>query len=161
MTIRNAAIEDLDSIYEVEKQCFPSQEAASKEEFAERLKFYSDHFWLMFEGERLISFVDGFVTDEKDLTDEMYAKANLHNKNGKWQMIFGVNTIPEKRKKGYASKLLKRAIEDAKKQGRTGVVLTCKEGLIDYYSTLGFENEGITDKSTHGNVEWYQMRIVF
>ena len=36
-------------------------------DFAERLKYYSNHFWLMFDGEKLVSFVDGFVTDEKIL----------------------------------------------------------------------------------------------
>ena len=57
----------------------------------DRLKYYADHFWLMFDGDKLIAFVDGFVTDEEDLTDEMYAKAQLHNESGAWQMIFGVD----------------------------------------------------------------------
>ena len=78
----------------VEAECFPAAEAATKEEFAKRLQHYSDHFWLMFEGEKLIAFVDGFVTDEADLTDEMYEKAELHNEHGAWQMIFGVNYNP-------------------------------------------------------------------
>lgn len=55
----------------VEAECFPPAEAATKEEFAKRLQYYRDHFWLMFDGEKLIAFVDGFVTDEADLTDEM------------------------------------------------------------------------------------------
>lgn len=41
----------------------------------------------MFEGEKLISFVDGMVTDEPNLTDEMYENATMHNENGAWQMI--------------------------------------------------------------------------
>ena len=55
---------------------------------------------------------------------------------------------------------MKRAIFDAKAQGRLGLVLTCKEKLIHYYSKYGFVNEGLS-KSTHGNVEWYQMRLTF
>ena len=43
--------------------------------------------------------MDGFCTDWPDLTDEMYADASLHQENGAWQMIFGVNTIPACRKK--------------------------------------------------------------
>ena len=60
----------------------------------------------MFDGDRLVSFVDGFVTDAADLTDEMYAKAELHQEDGAWQMIFGVNTLPAYRKHGYAGELL-------------------------------------------------------
>lgn len=38
----------------------------------------------MFEEDKLIAFVDGFVTDEADLTDEMYEKADMHNESGAW-----------------------------------------------------------------------------
>ena len=115
---------DLNQIARVEAECFPAAEAATAEEFEARLSHYADHFWLMFEGRKLISFVDGFVTDEPDLRDEMYADASLHNPAGAWQMIFGVNTIPSHRRRGYAGQLIERAISDAQAQGRKGLVLT-------------------------------------
>ena len=90
----------------------------------------------------------------------MYENAAMHNENGMWQMIFGVNTLPAYRKKGYAGELLQKAIYDAKKQGRKGLVLTCKKELIHYYAGFGFVNEGIS-QSVHGNVTWYQMRLTF
>lgn len=160
MNIRTATLQDIDQIAAVEKECFPAAEAATKEEFAKRLEQYADHFWLMFEGEKLISFVDGMVTDEPNLTDEMYENATMHNENGAWQMIFGVNTIPKYRKHGYAGELLNRAIENARTQGRKGLVLTCKDRLIHYYAKFGFVNEGVSE-SVHGNVVWNQMRLTF
>ena len=75
----------------------------------------------MFEEEKLIAFVDGMVTNQEDLTDEMYEKAEMHDEKGDWQMIFGVNTLPSYRKHGYAGELIKRAITDAKEQGRKGL----------------------------------------
>lgn len=160
MTIRTAQMEDIDAITAVETECFPPAEAATREEFAERLKYYKDHFWLMFDGGRLVAFVDGMVTNQKDLTDEMYEKAELHEEQGDWQMIFGVNTIPAYRRRGLAEQLLKRAIADAKAQGRKGLVLTCKDKLIHYYAKFGFENEGVSE-SAHGDVVWNQMRLTF
>ena len=160
MNIRTATIKDLEAVTSVEAECFPPAEAATREELAERLKYYADHFWLMFDGDKLIAFVDGFVTDEEDLTDEMYAKAQLHNESGAWQMIFGVNTLPGCRRRGYAGLLLQRAIADARAQGRKGLVLTCKEKLLHYYAKFGFVNEGVS-ASTHGGVVWYQMRLLF
>ena len=161
MNIRYATMADLDDIASVESECFPVLEAATKEEFEQRIKYYGNHFWLMFDEGKLIAFVDGFVTDEADLTDEMYENASMHNENGAWQMIFGVNTLPEYRRCGYAKELIKKAILDARKQNRKGLVLTCKESLVPYYSRFGFVDEGITDKSTHGNVLWHQMRLDF
>lgn len=160
MLIRTATIEDLDAVTAVEAECFPPAEAATCADFEHRLSHYASHFWLMFDENKLIAFVDGMVTDEADLTDEMYERAELHNENGAWQMIFGVNTIPEYRKHGYAGDLIKRAISDAKAQGRKGLVLTCKDKLIHYYAKFGFVNEGVS-ASVHGNVTWYQMRLTF
>ena len=161
MTIKYAAKEDISAIAAVEAECFPSAEAATEAEFVERVKYYGHHFWLLYDAEKLIAFVDGFVTDEPDLTDEMYENAAMHNENGAWQMIFGVNTLPDYRKHGYAGELISRAIADAKQQGRKGLVLTCKERLIPYYAKFGFQDEGVSDKSTHGNVVWHQMRLSF
>ncbi|CDB66357.1 aBC-type multidrug transport system ATPase and permease components [Eubacterium sp. CAG:248] len=161
MNIRYATMADLDDIASVESECFPVLEAATKEEFEQRIKYYGNHFWLMFDEGKLIAFVDGFVTDEADLTDDMYENASMHNENGAWQMIFGVNTLPEYRRCGCAKELIKKAILDARKQNRKGLVLTCKESLVPYYSKFGFIDEGITDKSTHGNVLWHQMRLDF
>ena len=161
MTIRTATMEDLAEIAAVEARCFPPEEAATEEQFRERIRWYGDHFWLMFDEEKLVSFVDGMVTDQPDLTDAMYENAPLHDEKGTWQMIFGVNTIPEYRGKGCAGRLIQRAAEDARRQGRTGLVLTCKDSLIDYYARFGFVCEGKSDKSCHGGAEWNQMRLTF
>ena len=80
MNIRYATMADLDDIASVEAECFPVLEAATKEEFEQRIKYYGNHFWLMFDNDKLIALVDGFVTDEANLTDDMYEKASIHNK---------------------------------------------------------------------------------
>ena len=160
MEIRTATFKDLDAVSAVEAACFPAAEAATPAEFEERLRYYGGHFWLMFDGEKLIGFVDGMVTDRADLIDDLYAQASLHDENGAWQMIFGVNTLPEYRRQGVAAALLKQAIADAKAQGRKGLVLTCKDKLVHYYAKFGFVSEGVSG-STHGGVVWYQMRLTF
>ena len=160
MNIRMATIEDLKAITDVESRCFPVEEAASENDFKKRLTEYPNHFWLLEDGEKLVGFVNGMVTNESILCDKMYEDANLHNENGQWQMIFGVNTIPEYRRQGCAEKIINKVISDAKVQGRKGLVLTCKEKLIHYYAKFGFKNEGISE-STHGGAVWYDMRLTF
>ena len=159
MEIRKATIQDLMTVTALEAECFPAAEAAPMQQFQERLTAYPDHFWLLFDGDRLVSFVNGMVTDEPDLSDEMYEDATMHREDGRWQMIFGVDTLPEYRRQGCAGMVLRRVIEDARRQGREGLVLTCKDKLIHYYAKFGFVNEGISE-SVHGNAVWYQMRLV-
>ena len=161
MKITYAEEKDIAAIAAAESACFPPAEAATEQEFVERIKYYGNHFWLLYDADKLIAFVDGFVTDEPDLTDEMYENACMHNENGAWQMIFGVNTLPKYRKRGYAGELIRRAIADARQQGRKGLVLTCKDRLLAYYAKFGFVDEGVSEKSTHGNVQWHQMQLTF
>ena len=160
MHIRTAALADLPAVTAVEAACFPTPEAATEADFAARLAVYPNHFWLMEDNSTLVSFVNGLVTDEPHLRDEMYADAGFHNENGAWQMIFGVNTLPEYRRRGMAEQVLRQVITDAKAQGRKGCVLTCKDKLLHYYGKLGFVNEGVS-QSTHGGVVWYEMRLTF
>ena len=161
MEIRTAVMADLAAVTAVEAACFPAAEAATERDFAQRLAVYPNHFWLLEEDDgTLVSFINGMVTDEPTLRDEMYENAALHREDGAWQMIFGVNTLPAYRKRGLAGQVLERVIADARAQGRKGCVLTCKEKLLHYYGKLGFVNEGVS-QSTHGGVVWYEMRLTF
>ena len=151
---------DLAAVAAVEGACFPAAEAATEKDFAARLAVYPNHFWLLEDDGTLVSFVNGLVTDGPLLRDEMYADASLHNEHGAWQMVFGVNTLPQYRRRGLAGQVLERVIADARAQGRKGCVLTCKDKLIHYYEKFGFQNEGVS-ASTHGGVVWYDMRLTF
>ena len=63
------------------------------------------------------------VTGERRFDGRSLRRASLHDEKGAWQMIFGVNTLPSYRKRGYAGNLLQKAIDDARKEGRQGVSL--------------------------------------
>lgn len=160
MEIRTAILADLSEIVRIESACFPAAEAASEINLAKRLEVYPNHFWVLLDGETMVGFVNGMVTNEPDLQDEMYDNANMHDENGAWQMIFGVDTIPSYRCRGCAARLLEYVIAETRRQGRKGLVLTCKERLVHYYAKFGFVSEGISG-STHGDVVWYQMRLTF
>lgn len=171
MLIRHATMEDLDAIEAVEAACFPPAEAASNESLTARVAAYPDHFWLLVntddddtpfpsrvEDGTLVGFVDGMATNEPNLADAMYDDADMHDEHGDWQMIFGVDVAPVYQHRGCASYLLRQVILDAAQAGRKGLVLTCKERLVDFYARLGFVDEGLSE-STHGNVVWHQMRL--
>lgn len=160
MTIRTAVLADLPALAAVEAACFPPAEAASEKNLADRLAVYPNHFWLLEEHGVLISFINGLVTNESLLRDEMYTDASLHDEQGAWQMIFGVNTLPLYRKQGMAARVMERVIADARAQGRQGCVLTCKAELLHYYEKFGYRNEGVS-ASVHGGAVWYDMRLSF
>ena len=75
-------------------------------------------------------------------------------------MIFGVNTMPQYRRQGMATRVMERVIADAKAQGRKGCVLTCKAGLVSYYEKFGFQNRGVSP-SALARQTWYDMAALF
>ncbi len=161
MNIRMATAEDLEAIVAIEQICFKETEAATREQLEERFRVYGNHFYVLTNEEnQAIGFIDGMVTEEANLMDEMYADTRYHKEHGPWQMIFGLNILPDYREVGWGEELTRFFLEQARREGRTGVVLTCKAPLIHYYAKMGFNNEGIS-KSNHGNEIWYQMRLRF
>jgi len=156
MLIRMAQIEDLDSITELEAICFPPLEAAGRESFKSRLEAFLDSFLLAVEENKVIGFVNGGVTNERVIYDEMYADTALHNPDGDYQAIFGLDVHPDYRRQGIAAKLMRELIELARSRNKKGLILTCKEHMIHYYETFGYVNIGLSE-SKHGGAVWYDM----
>lgn len=158
--IRNALIEDLDAVAEVEARCFPEAEAATKASIKQRIKAFPESFFVAEVQGKIIGFINGCVTNEKIIYDEMFSDASLHISNGDYQAIFGLDVIPEYQNQGIAAQLMNHMIEVSKSADRKGVILTCKDKLIHYYAKFGFENKGIS-KSQHGGAVWYDMILKF
>ena len=58
MEIRKATMANLAAVTAVEAECFPEAEAAKEKDFRARLEVYPDHFWLLFDGEKMVGFVE-------------------------------------------------------------------------------------------------------
>ena len=158
--IRKVTLEDFEAVVAVEAECFPQAEAATRESLEDRIKVFDGSFFVAEDGERIIGFVNGCVSNERTIGDEMFRDASLHDPQGNYQSIFGLDVIPEYRNRGIAARLMEHIINASQLAGRKGVILTCKEHLIKYYSKFGFENMGIS-ASQHGGAEWYDMVLEF
>ena len=160
MEIRQGTLDDLKLIAAAEAVSFPAAEAASEKSFEKRLTVYPEGFWLAFEQDEFVGFVNGMESGERDLSDEMFESMSFYKKDGEWEVILSVVTLPQFRGKGYGTRLLEKVIADTKARGKTGLVLTCKEHLLGFYGNVGFVSEGVSS-STHGGAQWYQMRLTF
>lgn len=160
ITIRNAQPGEGETLAAIEAACFPAAEAASEEAIKERLAAFPEKFFVAQTEGKLVGFVNGGVTDEPHLPDEMYHDISLHNSDGAYQTVFGLNVLPEYRRQGIAEKLMNALIGSAKQEGKKGVILTCKDHMIHYYEKFGFVNYGRAD-SCYGNAVWNDMRLLF
>lgn len=156
MQIRHATIEDLKTVIYIEQVCFPEAEAATPGSLKQRLEAFDDCFFVGSVDNKIIGFINGCISNHKTIKDELYEDISLHQKDASYQMIFGLDVLPEYQHHGYAKQLMYYMIESAKKRGKKGIALTCKEHLIAFYEQFGYQNNGISS-STHGGVVWYDM----
>lgn len=75
-------------------------------------------------------------------------------------MILGVNTDPQFRNHQFATRCVRKCLQQCKEEGRYCALLTCKAALIPFYEKSGFRFEYIS-ASVHSNAAWFQMRSVF
>ena len=154
--LRHANAKDVKAISELEALCFPAAEACTKEGFAKRIDVFGEHFILLEENGKLIGMINGMVTDQPTITDDLYEEASKHDPNGRYQSVFGLEVHPDYQHQGYAKLLMEAMLEQAKKENRSGCILTCKAHLVTFYEQFGYQNQGIS-ASTHGNACWYDM----
>ena len=112
------------------------------------------------DGGRIIGFINGAVTDARTISDDMFENAGLHNANGAYQSIFGLDVAEEFRRRGVAAALMNRMIETARERGKKCLILTCKDRLIHYYEKFGYVKLGLS-QSVHGGAVWYDMILEF
>ena len=160
ITIRQAFIEDLDSVAKVELICFPVAEAATRESLEQRINTFSKSFFVAEIDEKIIGFINGCIINGTVIYDELYENSALHVPDGDYQTIFGLDVIPDYRNHGIAAQLMNHMIKASRLAGRKGIILACKYKLIHYYETFGYVNTGIS-KSEHGGAEWYDMILEF
>lgn len=160
MEIRFAKKIDLEAIITIEKECFPKAETASPKDFQMRFEAFPECFLVAVEGQKIIGFINGCVTNEPSLPDELYHDCRLHCPTGAFQTVFGLDVLPKYQHQGVARKLLNTFIEMAIQRGKQGVVLTCKDALIPFYETFGFVHQGAS-MSKHGGASWNDMLLIF
>ena len=158
--IRNAKKEEAALLAQIEAECFPAAEAAGKQDIEARMDVFEDCFFVAETNGKIVGFIYGAVAKEASLPDQMYHDASLHDPNGAYQTVFGLDVLPAYRRNGIAGRLLERMIHHARECQRKGVVLTCKDHLVHYYAGFGFKHCGVAD-STHGGAKWNEMKLLF
>jgi GNAT superfamily N-acetyltransferase len=160
LRIRPAVPADAAALAAIEAVCFPPAEAASLPALTARLERFADCFLVAEDAGTIIGFVGGCVTDAPTLPDVLYEDTSLHRPDGLWQTVFGLDVLPDYRRQGVARQLLQGLIDLARQRGKAGVVLTCKDHLVHYYASFGFQCKGVST-STHGGAVWNDMVLTF
>ena len=160
LLIRSVQPADLDRCAEIEEACFPPEQGASREAIRARIAAYPRHFLLGEAEGVIVGYVMGPVIDQPTIADEMFDNTLCHREDNPYQSVFSLAVHPDFQRRGYGRLLLNALIDQAHREGRRAVTLTCRDYKVAYYESFGFQNRGVAG-SVHGGVVWYDMRLTF
>lgn len=158
---RSILPQEADEAAEIERICFPPNEACSKQYMKERVAKAPDLFLVAVDKEtgKLAGFLNGLATDETSFRDEFFTDAKLHNPDGKNILLLGLDVLPEYRNMGLATELVRNYRKREQKKGRSMLLLTCLAEKVKMYEKMGFTDLGIS-ASVWGGEEWHEMKFV-
>lgn len=159
--IRQIRKEEADEAAEIERICFPPNEACSYEQMRNRVLTAPELFLVAEDREtgKIAGFLNGLATDEECFRDEFFQNAALYNPEGANVMLLGLDVLPEYRRQGLATYIMKTYLETERKKGRKKALLTCLDSKVKMYEKMGYEDLGIAN-SSWGGVQWHEMRYV-
>ncbi len=160
INLRTVRPEDLDAVASVEAAAFPTSEACPKDAFKKRIACFPECFLVAEVNGSVVGIINGSITNQKRLTDDLYEDLSLHDPQGAYQSVFGLAVLPDWRHQGIASALMNALIDTARSNGRKGIVLTCKDTLISFYKQFGYQCLGVS-ASVHGGAKWNDMLLEF
>lgn len=70
------------------------------------------------------------------IEDELYFENHPNQKDDCYQMVLSLAVLPEYRKQGVATKLIEAMTQEARKQNRQAISLTCLPKLIKFYENV-------------------------
>jgi ectoine hydroxylase-related dioxygenase (phytanoyl-CoA dioxygenase family)/ribosomal protein S18 acetylase RimI-like enzyme len=150
-----------DSLFSIEIESFPADEAASLEGMVMRVSSIKNFFLVCSD---LTSGPDGpvvgFVNGTRTSSDELSHHAmDHHEPDGDVLVIQSVTVAPAYRRRGIATAMLKhymRYVQQERQEVRAALLI-CKEHLIDFYASCGFAFFR-ESPVVHGKDTWYEMR---
>ena len=92
---RNIRQEEITQTAEIEKICFPPNEACSYEHMEKRVEKAPELFLVAEDRStgRIAGFLNGLATDREHLTDDFFTDAEMHDPKGKNIMLLGLDSV--------------------------------------------------------------------
>ena len=155
---RTAETDDVKALWEMEKICFPKNEANSFEDVKDRVEKATEDYLIAFDqvNGKIAGYLSGIHSSSDCFLDKFFTDASLHEKGAKHCYLLSLEVLPEYRGKGIASKIMERYLKREEERGTEKVFLTCHAHYIPFYEDMGFEHIG-TSSSVWGGETWEDM----
>ena len=156
MNIRQAKLEDLDRIVEIELENFSVEEAIPRSVFEAHLKEIQTSFLVAEKEGRIMGYIEGPVGPHRHLQDQSFTEEieDYSHESGGYISVTCLSIAKEAQGFGLGQKLLTALKQVALQQNRPGIYLLCKDELLSYFEMNEFMEQGIVDVGVGNEVEF-------
>ena len=155
---RSATVADTKELADMEKICFPKNEACSYEDVKDRVEHAAEDYLIAYDqvNRKIAGYLSGIHSSSDCFLDAFFTNASLQEANAKHCFLLSLEVRPEYQRRGIASQLMERYQDKERERGTKKIYLTCHEHLVPFYESFGYEHIG-TSPSTWGNEKWEDM----
>ncbi|KAH7911764.1 acyl-CoA N-acyltransferase [Hygrophoropsis aurantiaca] len=158
LIFNNVTADQVKNAIEIEVQCFPPDEAASLDQFISRQHQAPDLFlgvYLASEPHRLIGYACSTLSPSSTLTHD---SMSTHVPGSSSVCLHAVTVLPEYRRKGIASALMREYISRLERvESYKTILLITHDHLRSFYEGVEFQWLGKSSVE-HGSQPWFEMR---
>lgn len=154
--IRPAAPADAPRCHAIELAAYEGDEAATLEKIALRIAGYPQGFLVLELDGRVVGFINSGCAHEVAMADESFKELVGHDPLAPNVVIMSVAVDPAHQGRGWASLLMRRFVEDMRREGKAAIHLMCRQHHVGFYERLGYRYVR-PSASTHGNMAWHEM----
>ena len=143
---------------EIDRICFPPNEAAPMDSMIEFVKVIPDQILVAEDREtgEIAGFASSMASDEENLRDEFFTDVRFHDPAAQTAFGLSLDVLPQFRNQGIARELVRLCCIWCQVKGRRRLVITAHEELVEMYKRMGFKDLGISDSKWGGTV-WHEM----
>ena len=151
-----ALVEEAETLFEIESEAFPADEAADLDGIRFRIQNANEYFLLYKLEGQLVGYVNGTLCLESEVTHESMSE---HKAEGKTLILHSVTIANSFRRKGHGRTMLRKYIEEMKRRMYvTKILLLAKKHLCPFYESCGFTTLRISPVE-HGKESWYELAM--
>ena len=143
---------------EIDRICFPPNEAVPMDSIIEFVKMIPDQILIAQDREtgEIAGFASSMASDEENLRDEFFTDVRLHDPAAQTAFGLSLDVLPQFRNQGLARELVRLCGIWCQVKGRRRLVITAHKELVKMYERMGFKDLGISDSKWGGTV-WHEM----
>ena len=154
--LEEATQADAETLYSIESEAFPADEAADLEGIRFRISGASAYFLKYIVGAELVGYVNGTLCLEKEVTHESMSE---HKPEGKTLILHSVTIVEKHRMKGHGRAMLTLYLDEIRKRKEVDkILLLAKKHLFPFYESCGFTTLRLSPVE-HGSEQWFELGL--